>query len=52
VFESKGSFALKKGSPGYGTAERIPNFNDQYPKPDVGAHQSGTPPMRFGAEAL
>jgi hypothetical protein len=52
VFESKGSFALKKGSPGHGTAVRIPNFNDQYPKPDVGAHQSGTPPMRFGAEAL
>ena len=49
---ARGDFSLKKNSPGFGAAERIPNFNDQYPKPDVGAHQSGTPPMRFGAEAL
>jgi hypothetical protein len=47
-----GNFSLKKNSPGYGAAERIPNFNDRYPRPDVGAHQSGTPPMRFGVEAL
>jgi hypothetical protein len=31
--------------------ERIANFNDRYPRPDAGAHQSGAPPMRFGAEA-
>jgi hypothetical protein len=46
-----GDFSLKSGSPGHHGAERIPNFNDQYPKPDVGAHQSGTPPMRFGRQA-
>jgi hypothetical protein len=44
-----GSFALKPGSPGHGVAEHIPNFNDRYAQPDVGAHQSGTAPMRFGA---
>lgn len=44
-------FALKAGSPGHGGAERIPNFNDRYARPDVGARQSGTPPMRFGRDA-
>jgi len=27
---------------------RIPNFNDQYAAPDLGAHQSGTSAMTFG----
>lgn len=45
-----GDFTLSPASPGYGAAEPIPNFNDRYPRPDVGAHQSGTPPMRFGRE--
>jgi hypothetical protein len=45
-----GSFALSRRSPGYGVAERIPNFNDRYPRPDVGAHQSGTPSMHFGPD--
>jgi hypothetical protein len=31
--------------------ERIPNFNDRYARPVAGAHQSGAPQMRFGAEA-
>jgi len=31
--------------------ESIPNFNDQYARPESGAHQSAAPPMRFGAEA-
>ena len=31
--------------------ERIPNFNDRFARPDAGAHQSGAPQMRFGAEA-
>jgi Right handed beta helix region len=44
-----GSFMLMPGSPGHGAAERIPNFNDTYARPDVGAHQSETPPMKFGA---
>jgi hypothetical protein len=34
-----------------GRAERIPNFNDRYPRPDAGARQSGAPPMRYGVEA-
>jgi hypothetical protein len=46
-----GHFALKPGSPGHGRAARLPNFNDRYPHPDAGAHQSGTPPMRFGTGA-
>ena len=46
-----GNFSLGRSSPGYGAAERIANFNDRYPRPDVGAHQSGTPPMRFGPSA-
>ena len=31
--------------------ERIANFNDSYARPDVGAHQSGSPPMQFGVDA-
>ena len=46
----QGDFSLAPRSPGYGSAERIPNFNDAYARPDVGAHQSGTPPMKFGLE--
>jgi hypothetical protein len=46
-----GNFALKTGSPGYQGAQRIPNFNDRYARPDVGAHQSGTPVMLFGLNA-
>ena len=46
-----GPFSLKAGSPGHGTAERIPNFNDQYARPDVGAQQSGAPALVFGLAA-
>jgi hypothetical protein len=46
-----GDFSLKPGSPGYGAAAPIPNFNDRFARPDVGAQQSGTPPMAFGIEA-
>ena len=45
-----GNFTLSRSSPGYGGAERIANFNDGYPRPDVGAHQSGQPPMQFGPD--
>jgi hypothetical protein len=48
--ERPGDFSLSPSSPGFGAAERIANFNDRYARPDVGAHQSGTPPMRFGPE--
>ena len=44
-------FTLKPGSPGYGRAVPLANFNDAYPRADVGAHQSGTPPMQFGLDA-
>ena len=47
-----GNFQLKAGSPGFQAAEPIPNFNDGFgARADIGAHQSGTPPMRFGREA-
>jgi hypothetical protein len=46
-----GNFQLKPGSPGFQAAEVIPNFNDGFgARPDMGAHQSGTPPMRFGRQ--
>ena len=34
-----------------GPAQRIANFNDRYPRPEAGAHQSGEPPARYGVEA-
>lgn len=48
-----GNFALAPNSPGFDAALPIPNFNDNYngAAPDIGAHEAGTPPMRFGAEA-
>jgi len=44
-----GMYQLDPASPGYGTAARIANFNDAYATPDIGAHQSGTAAMCFGA---
>ena len=46
--ESGGMYQLDPSSPGYGKALRLPNFNDQFGSPDIGAHQSGTPAMKFG----
>jgi len=46
VDPADGSFDLGKDR-----VERIANFNDRYARPESGAHQSGAPPMRFGAEA-
>ena len=46
-----GDFSLKRGSPGWQKAERLPNFNDRYERPDVGAQQSGAPQLRFGLRA-
>jgi hypothetical protein len=43
-----GAYYLAPGTPGYGTGARIPNFNDMYGTPDVGASQTGAPAMRFG----
>ena len=46
---SGGMYQLDPLSPGYGRAVRLPNFNDAYGAPDIGAHQSLTPRMCFGA---
>jgi hypothetical protein len=43
-----GMYQLDPRSPGFGAAVRIPNFNDAYAAPDMGAHQSGTAAMCFG----
>jgi hypothetical protein len=43
-----GMYQLAPSSPGYGKGAPIPNFNDAFGSPDMGAHQSGTPAMKFG----
>ena len=47
-----GMYQLQPGTPGYGMGVRIANFNDQFPAPDIGAHQSGTAPMSFGVNGI
>jgi hypothetical protein len=51
--EALGRYQLAPSSPGYDGGERLPNFNDGFTgaAPDIGAHEAGTPPMRFGAAA-
>ena len=49
--EAGGNYQLSTSSPGYGRGVKIPNFNDDAAAPDVGAHQSGTPAMKFGVAA-
>ena len=48
-----GRFYLAPGSPGFKAGAVVPNFTDGHagPAPDVGAHESGTPPMQFGVKA-
>jgi len=43
-----GNYQLASSSLGYGKGVRLPNFNDAYAAPDVGAHQSGLGSMSFG----
>jgi hypothetical protein len=53
-FETKtGNFQLAPDSPGYHKALVIPNFCEPLngAAPDMGAHESGTPPMVFGVKA-
>jgi hypothetical protein len=47
-----GCFQLAPGSPGAGQGVVIPNFSDGFtgPAPDMGAHQRGTPRVKFGVE--
>jgi hypothetical protein len=51
--EADGRYQLAPGSPGYDAGVVIPNFNDGYTgkAPDMGAHEKGAPPMRFGVGA-
>ena len=46
-----GLYQLAPTSPGYDKGMKIPNFNDDYrgAAPDMGAHEAGSPPMKFGA---
>jgi hypothetical protein len=48
-----GRFELARGSPGFDAGVAIPNFNDGFTgkAPDLGAHEAGTAPMRFGIAA-
>jgi hypothetical protein len=47
-----GYYQLAPNSPGYDRAVRVPNFNDNFTgaAPDVGAHEAGMPPMKFGIQ--
>jgi hypothetical protein len=49
--ESNGQYQLAPSSPGYGRGVSLPNFNDAWAAPDMGAHQSGTAAMKFGVSA-
>lgn len=48
-----GKYQLAPGSPGYDEGKCIPNFNDDFHghAPDIGAHEGGSPPMKFGEQA-
>jgi hypothetical protein len=48
-----GRFSLAPGSPGHNAGATVPDFTGGYTgsAPDIGAHESGTPPMQFGVEA-
>ncbi|TWU31986.1 right-handed parallel beta-helix repeat-containing protein [Novipirellula artificiosorum] len=48
-----GFFQLSSDSPGVNAGVIIPNFSDGYTgdAPDIGAHQRGAPPMRYGVSA-
>jgi hypothetical protein len=50
VSGSSGMYQLAPSSRGYDTAQRLPNFNDDFlgNGPDVGAHEAGKPAMKFG----
>jgi hypothetical protein len=48
--EAGGNYSLATSSPGYDRGQRLPNFNDNFTGagPDMGAHEAGTPAMKFG----
>lgn len=45
-----GKYQLAPNSPGWDGGKRIPNINDEFHgnAPDIGAHEGGSPPMKFG----
>ena len=47
-----GNYQLAPNSRGYDGGARLPNFNDGFTGagPDVGAHEAGTPAMKFGIQ--
>lgn len=51
--DGRGRFDLAPDSPGHDAGLPIPNFNDGFTgkAPDMGAHESATRPMEFGAAA-
>jgi hypothetical protein len=51
--DMSGMYQLAPGTPGFDKGVRLPNFNDgfQGAAPDIGAHEAGTPPMKFGVNA-
>ena len=51
--ESGGLYQLASGTPGFNQGTRLANFNDGYSgsAPDIGAHEGGTPAMKFGIAA-
>jgi hypothetical protein len=49
--EAGGNYQLDTSSPGFGKGAKVDNFNDGVASPDVGAHQSGAPAMKFGIAA-
>jgi hypothetical protein len=51
--EANGMYQLAPNSPGYDKGLVLPNFNDGFTGagPDVGAHEAGTPAMKFGRAA-
>ncbi len=51
--ESGGQYALAAETPGHDQGVRIANFNDDFigVAPDVGAHEAGSPSMKFGIAA-
>jgi hypothetical protein len=48
-----GRFQLAPDSPGIAAGQPLPNFSDASAgkAPDIGAHQRGAPPMRYGVRA-
>ena len=45
-----GLYQLAPSSPGYARGVKLPDFNDDVAAPDMGAHQSGKPAMKFGVQ--